>query len=62
MKFLRDTFYLDKANGDILLVELFDTGAKSVTLILGDIKLELDRESAMDLAERLMFMSMEEEG
>ena len=61
MKFTRDSFYLDKANGDMLLVELFDTGDESVTLMLGDLKLELDRESALDLAERLMFISMEQE-
>ena len=59
MKFQRETFYLHKSCGDVILAEVFDSGPESITLIIGEDRYELDRESAAELAEKLIFMGMD---
>ena len=46
-------FYSSSPDGDTLLTEIYQTG-RSVTIIIGDKRIDLDTNSAFDLADAII--------
>ena len=46
-------FYSSSPDGDTLLTEIYQTG-RSVTIIIGDKRIDLDMNSAFDLADAII--------
>ena len=58
--FDKKQFYLNTPGGDLLLTEVF-RDKKSVTILIGDkYRLDLDVDSALDLADSLLLLTSEE--
>ena len=58
--FEKKQFYLNTPEGDLLLTEVF-RDKKSVTILIGDkYRLDLDTDSALDLADSLLILTSEE--
>ena len=58
--FDKKQFYLNTPEGDLLLAEVF-RGKKSVTILIGGkYRLDLDMDSALDLADSLLILTSEE--
>ena len=58
--FDKKQFYLNTPDGDLLLTEVF-RDKKSVTILIGDkYRLDLDMDSAFDLADSLLILTSEE--
>ena len=58
--FEKKQFYLNTPEGDLLLTEVF-RDRKSVTILIGDkYRIDLDVDSALDLADSLLILTSEE--
>ena len=58
--FEKKQFYLNPPEGDLLLTEVF-RDKKSVTILIGgQYRLDLDMDSALDLADSLLILTSEE--
>ena len=58
--FEKKQFYLNTPEGDLLLTEVFRDN-KSVTILIGgQYRLDLDMDSALDLADSLLILTSEE--
>ena len=49
----KKVFYSNSPDGDALLTEIYQTG-RSVTIIIGDKRIDLDMNSAFDLADAII--------
>lgn len=47
------TFYANSPDGDSFLTEIYQTG-KSITIVIGDTRIDLDADSAFDLADAIL--------
>ena len=54
-----ESFYIFSPDGDTLLVELYGTG-KGLTISFGDYRISMDQESAIELAEKIFYNTMED--
>jgi hypothetical protein len=62
MTFNKKCFYINTPSGDSILAELFQEG-KTVTILLGENqRIDLDADSAFELADSLIILANEMEG
>ncbi len=54
-----ESFYIHSPDGDVLLVEMYGTD-KNFVINFGDYKICMDYESAIELAEKIFYNTMEE--
>ena len=61
MSFSKKQFYLNTPDGDLILAEIFQV-EKTITILLGgEYRIDLDTESALELADALLFLTDDEE-
>ena len=58
MKSEKNSFYIYSPDGDVMLGEIFEDATGTVTLLIGENRYELDRDSASELGEKLIFATM----
>ena len=56
MLFEPSKFYISSSTGDLTLVEIYKTDSKTLTIIIGDAKYEIEQESAYDFADAILMM------
>lgn len=49
----KKSFYSSSPDGDTLLTEIYQTG-RSITIVIGDKRIDLDMNSAFDLADAII--------
>jgi len=61
LSFSKKQFYLNTPDGDLILAEIFQE-EKTITILLGgEYRIDLDTESALELADALLFLTDDEE-
>lgn len=58
MENIKNSFYIYSPSGDMMLGEIFENTSGNIVLLMGESRYELDKESAGELGEKLIFATM----